>query len=105
MNESSRKNEEIFLKPEQTQTQAQAQTQNTIGDVSYSQGHIASTLTEAYNPNQDKREVLEIRRSYAHLREELTKNSRELVQADSNRLSELIDQSNIVFNRGRLLMC
>lgn len=64
--------------------------------------HISTTQTEAYNPDQDKQEVLEIRRSYAHLREELAKNSRELVKADSDRLSQLIDEANSVFNRGKL---
>lgn len=62
--------------------------------------HLTNTQNEAYNPDQDKREVLEIRRSYAHLREELTRNSRELIQADSYRLSELIDHSNAVFSKG-----
>lgn len=63
--------------------------------------HISTTQTEAYNPDQDKQEVLEIRRSYAHLRDELVKNSRELAKADSDGLSQLIDEANSVFNRGR----
>lgn len=62
--------------------------------------HFSISQSEAYNPNQDKLEILEIRRTYAHLREELVKNSRELVQVGSNSLSELIDQSNIIFSRG-----
>lgn len=62
--------------------------------------HITTTQSEAYNPDQDKQEVLEIRRSYAHLREELAKNSRDLVKADSDRLSQLIDEANSVFSRG-----
>ena len=65
--------------------------------------HLATTQTEAYNPDQDKLEVLEIRRTYAHLRDELVKNTRELVQADSDKLSELIDQSNAVFSRGNVI--
>ena len=48
-----------------------------------------------------EQEVLEIRKSYAHLREELAKNSRELVKADSDRLSHLIDEANSVFSRGK----
>lgn len=81
------------------------QTQNTSNSLEsrrsqYLAQHIATTQTEAYNPDQDKQEILEIRRSYAHLREELAKNNRELVKADSNRLSQLIDEANAVFNRG-----
>lgn len=64
--------------------------------------HITTTQAEAYNPDQDKQEVLEIRKSYAHLREELANNSRELVKADSDRLSQLIDEANSVFSRGML---
>jgi len=83
------------------------QTQNTLNSLEprrsqYLAQHISTTQTEAYNPDQDKQEVLEIRRSYAHLREELAKNSRELVKADSDRLSRLIDEANSVFNRGKL---
>lgn len=82
-------------------------TQNTLNSLEASRSqylaqHICTTQTEAYNPDQDKQEVLEIRRSYAHLREELAKNSREIVKADSNRLSQLIDEANSVFNRGKL---
>ena len=64
--------------------------------------HTFSTQTEAYNPDQDKQEVLEIRRTYAHLREELVNNCRELTNAGSNKLSELIDEANAVFNRGKI---
>lgn len=67
--------------------------------------HIATTQSEAYNPDQDKQEVFEIRRSYAHLREELIKNSRELLKADSNKLSELIDEANAVFSHGNIISC
>ena len=62
--------------------------------------HTFSTQTEAYNPDQDQQEILEIRRTYAHLREELNNNSRELLKADSSKLSELIDEANAVFSRG-----
>ena len=62
--------------------------------------NLATTQNEVYNPNQDKGEVLEIRRTYAQLREELSKNSRELIQADSNKLSELLDQANVIFSKG-----
>lgn len=64
--------------------------------------HTFSTQTEAYNPDQDRQEVLEIRKSYAHLREELITNSRELTKTDSNKLSELIDEANAVFGRGKV---
>ena len=58
------------------------------------------TQSEVYNPDQDKQELLEIRNTYASLREELSKNGRELIKADSQRLSELIDETNLVFDRG-----
>lgn len=62
--------------------------------------NLGTTQNEVYNPNQDKEEVLEIRRTYAQLREELSRCGRELVQADSNKLSELIDQANVIFSKG-----
>lgn len=73
-----------------------------IGHTRFMTQHTFSTQTEAYNPDQDKQEVLEIRRSYAHLREELTTNNRELIKADSSKLSELIDEANAVFSRGKI---
>lgn len=63
--------------------------------------NLGTTQNEVYNPNQDKEEVLEIRRTYAQLREELSRCGRELVQADSNKLSELIDQANVIFSKGK----
>lgn len=83
------------LEFEYTQSQ-----QNTMERSQFHTQHTFSTQTEAYNPEQDRREVLEIRRSYAHLREEMSNNSRELTKANSNRLSELIDEANAVFSRG-----
>lgn len=79
-------------------------TQNTVEPhrSQYLGQHISTTQTQAYDPDQDKQEVLEIRRSYAHLREELAKNSRELVKADSDGISQLIDEANSVFSRGKL---
>lgn len=65
--------------------------------------HLATTQTEAYNPDQDREEVLEIRKQYRHLREKLDKNRRELVKADSDKLSVLIDEANLVFSRGKIL--
>jgi hypothetical protein len=62
--------------------------------------HTTETQSEVYNPDQDKQELLEIRNTYASLREELSKNGRELIKADSQRLSELIDEANLVFDRG-----
>ena len=63
--------------------------------------HLATTQTEAYNPDQDRDEVLQIRKKYTELRVELDKNRRELVKADSEKLSELIDEANLVFSRGK----
>lgn len=79
-------------------------TQNTVEPhrSQYLGQHISTTQTQAYDPDQDKQEVLKIRRSYAHLREELAKNSRELVKADSDGISQLIDEANSVFSRGKL---
>ena len=64
--------------------------------------HISATQTQAYDPDQDRLDVIVISKSYAHLREELAKKSRELVKADSDAISHLIDEANSVFNRGKL---
>lgn len=68
----------------------------------YLSRQLENTQTEAYDPHQDEKEVLEIRQGYEHLREELTKNSRELMKAESSRLSNLIDESNVVFSKGTI---
>lgn len=81
---------------------SETQTRNTYDgrQTQYSASQLETTQSEAYNPHQDAKLVLEIRRSYANLRDDLNKNSRELVKADSNRLSNLIDQANAVFSNG-----
>lgn len=91
--------EEYYNNEDEKQFDTQEYTQNMKRSQFMTQ-HTFSTQTEAYNPDQDKREILEIRRSYAHLREELSVNNRELVRADSSKLSELIDEANAIFNRG-----
>lgn len=80
--------------------------QNSFEDALESHGtqYLANGLdciqTEAYDPHQDEKEILEIRRGYENLREDLTSNSRELMKANSSRLSNLIDHANAVFTKG-----
>ena len=100
--ETDNKSDEL-IEEEEFYNEAEFDTQEYTQNMKRSQfmtQHTFSTQTEAYNPDQDKREILEIRRSYAHLREELSVNNRELVRADSSKLSELIDEANAIFNRG-----
>lgn len=69
----------------------------------YMAQNLATTQIEAYNPDQNSEEVLEIRTKYSQLKEELGKNRRELVKADSDKLSLLIDEANLIFSHGILI--
>ena len=49
-----------------------------------------------YNPNQDEREIAEIRRKYSKLLDEVHRNKADLITVESERLNQLVEKANSV---------
>ncbi len=56
-----------------------------------------------YDPNQDEREVAEIRQNYSKLMEEVHRNKSVLITVDSDRLNQLVERANSVQEKGNSL--
>lgn len=54
-----------------------------------------------YDPNQDEREVAEIRQNYSKLLDEVHRHKSDLVSVESDRLSRLVERANSVQERSK----
>lgn len=61
----------------------------------------SSRRKQIYDPQQDEREVAEIRNDYSELLDEVSRNKRELVSVESGRLTQMVGRSNNVFDKGK----
>ena len=56
---------------------------------------------QIYDPEQDEREVAEVRNDYSNLLDEVSRKKRELVSVESGRLAQMVERANDVLDRGK----